>query len=579
MTESQAKIDVFSDSVVDMIREYGFDGIDIDYEYPTSNNQAGNPDDFAFSDARRATLFDGYVDLMRTLREKLDEASVEDGQYYVLTTAAPSSGWLLRGMEAYQVVQYLDYVNLMSYDLHGAWNKYVGGNSPLFDDGKDPELAAAGVYGAYKGVGYLNGDWAAHYFRGAMQAGRINLGVGFYSRGFQDVQGGTYGMGGTAPAPAGFACAPGTSGKCGYGAEGIDNLWHDLDVAGNEVPAGSNPIWHLLNLQNGIVGDYTASYGVPTTIEGTYDHHFDPVTKNEWWWNPETRTFLSGDTTVAIGDKADYVVDTGLGGLMIWELAGDYGFDDAKGQYEMGSDMVDLMHSTFSGSSKYGATKAEADRPMPTQAIDLDIDYTEFALGDNNYPISPKVVFTNNGSTAVPAGSTVSFQYGTSDLGDMSDWSGFGTTTTKGRTGPNVGGLGANFHTAEFTVPTGGIPAGGSITNQLKWTLPAAQFSNVIVTIGGVEYATTYDQPRGVTVVEPGSGSDGGSGGDGTGGGSGGSGGTGECTAPAWSASTAYNGAAKVSYAGHNWTARYWTQGDTPSAANTWGAWADAGSC
>ncbi|MEK8227535.1 glycosyl hydrolase family 18 protein [Oerskovia sp. M15] len=59
MTESQAKIDTFADSTVAFIRQYGFDGIDIDYEYPTSNKGAGNPDDFAFSDAKRDKHFQG----------------------------------------------------------------------------------------------------------------------------------------------------------------------------------------------------------------------------------------------------------------------------------------------------------------------------------------------------------------------------------------------------------------------------------------------------------------------------------------------------------------------------------------
>ncbi|TWG83549.1 chitinase [Cellulosimicrobium cellulans J34] len=576
MTESQARIDTFADSVVDFVREYGFDGIDIDYEYPTSNNQAGNPDDFHISDARRGQLFEGYVNLMRTLREKLDVAGAEDGEYYMLTTATPSSGWLLRGMEVYQVTQYTDYVNMMTYDLHGAWNEYVGGNGALFDDGKDPELAAGGVYGAYKGIGYLNGDWAAHYFRGAMQAGRINLGVPFYTRGFQNVQGGTYGMGGTAKAPAGFPCPPGTNNKCGYGADGIDNLWYDSDPQGNAIPAGVNPIWHVLNLEQGVTGDYVSAYGVTDTLQGTYERHFDPVTKNEWWWNAQTRTLLSGDSTEAIAAKADYVADTGLGGLMIWELAGDFGYDPAKGQYEIGSTLVDLMHETLSTTTPYGATKANADRPMPTRALDLDIAYTEFALGDNNYPIAPKVVFTNNGARDIPAGATISFQYGTTDPGEMSDWSGFGTTViAKGHTGDNVGGLDGDFHTVRFTVPTGGIPAGGSITNQLKWSMPVAQFSNVIVTVDGVDYATTYDHPRGATVVDlPGTGGTGGTGGSGGTGGTGG----GECTAPAWAAGAVYTGGAVVSHDGHVWTARYWTQGDTPGAS-AWGPWADGGAC
>src|SRR6266545_3640955 len=177
MTGSQATINTFADSVVDFVRRYGFNGADIDYEYATSANYAGNPDDFSFSNARRATLVRGYVALMKTLREKLDAASAADGTYYLLTAATSASGWILRGSEVYQVTPYLDYANIMTYDLHGAWNHFVGPNAALYDDGNDSELRHWNVYGTYGGMGYLNTDWAYHYFRGAMQAGRINIGL------------------------------------------------------------------------------------------------------------------------------------------------------------------------------------------------------------------------------------------------------------------------------------------------------------------------------------------------------------------------------------------------------------------
>ncbi len=506
MTASQDRINTFADSAVNFIRTYGLDGIDIDYEYPTSNLAAGNPEDFWIADVNRGRLFSGYVDLMRTLREKLDAAGAADGNYYLLTAAVPSSGYLLRGHEVYQVTQYLDYLNVMSYDLHGSWNSYVGGMSPLFDNGNDPELTAGGVYSAYQNIGYLNGDWAAHYFQGAMQAGRINLGVGFYSRGFDGVNGGNNGDGGTAPMPWGQPCPAGTGGNtaCGNGAQGINNLWHDLDANGNQIGAGVNPVWHLKNLQQGIVGDYVASYGVPTTITGTYSHHFDNVSKNEWLWNATTRTYLSGDQEQAMTAKANYVADSGLGGVMIWELAGDYDWNSAKGQYEMGDSLVSLLHSTLSSTTPYDALKAAPGASTPTKAIDLSVRYTEFALGDNNYPISPKVVFTNNSNTAIPAGAVITYQFGTTTTATMGSWSGLIPAVTPGHTGNNIGGLNGVFHTASFTVPAGGIPAHGSLTNQLVWSLPIAQFSNVTVTINGTKYATTYDNLRGVTVVEPG---------------------------------------------------------------------------
>src|SRR5690606_4547874 len=276
-----------------------------------------------------------------TLREKLDAASAADGKYYLLTIAAPSSGWLLRGMESFQVLQYLDYVTVMSYDLHGAWNQYVGPNAALYDNGDDAELAAAGVYGAYNGIGYLNTDWAYHYYRGAMPSGRINIGVPYYTRGWQNVTGGTNGLWGTAPKTS--DCPPGTQSPCGNGAVGIDNLWHDLNAAGQEEPAGSNPMWHAKNLQDGRAGSYLGAYGLdPATdptgaLVGTYARHYSSALVAPWLWNAQKRVFLSMEDEQSIGVKADYVVNKGIGGIMIWELAGDYAFDVSRNEYFFGN--------------------------------------------------------------------------------------------------------------------------------------------------------------------------------------------------------------------------------------------------
>jgi len=52
----------------------------------------------------------------------------------------------------------------------------------------------------------------------------------------------------------------------------------------------------------------------------------------------------------------------------------------------------------------------------------------------------------------------------------------------------------------------------------------------------------------------------------------------GSCSATAWSATTAYNGGAVVSYNGHSWTAKWWTQGDVPGN-NGQDVWVDNGAC
>ncbi|MET9967484.1 chitinase C-terminal domain-containing protein [Streptomyces sp. NPDC006356] len=571
---NQSGIDTFADSAVEFIRKYGFNGVDIDYEYPTSMKDAGHPLDWPLSNARRSGLVKGYAALMKTLRAKLDRAGAADGRHYLLSVAAPSSGYLLRGMETFQVQKYLDYVNIMSYDLHGAWNEYVGPNASLFDDGKDAELAAAGVYSTsqYGGIGYLNTDWAYHYFRGSMPAGRINIGLPYYTRGFKNVTGGTDGLWGRAPSttcPAGSGLT-----KCGDGAVGIDNLWHDLDSDGKESPAGSNPMWHAKNLEKGIVGDYVTKYGFPagTQLTGTYARKYDSTLVAPWLWNAEKKVFLSTEDEQSVNAKADYVVDHGIGGTMVWELAGDYGWNAGKGQYEPGSTLTSAMYEKFRSASPYGAKRSTVD--LPAEALDIDVDFGQFPLGDSNYPISPKLRITNHSTATLPGGTEFQFDYGTSAPGNAKDQSGWGTSVIRSdHTGSNVGGLKGDHHRVSLKLPGWQTLApGASVEVDLVYYLPVSTPSNWTVTFGGRTYALAGDLARGTTVVEPGSGTPSPSP----------TSSSGECANsanPAWNATTEYGGGSTVSHEGHSWKARWWTKGEEPGTTGEWGVWQDLGAC
>ncbi|MEU9536222.1 chitinase C-terminal domain-containing protein [Streptomyces sp. NPDC048213] len=578
---NQAGINTFADSAVDFIRKYGFNGVDIDYEYPTTMKDAGNPLDWTLSNARRAGLVKSYAALMKTLREKLDRASAADGHHYLLSVAAPSSGYLLRGMETFQVQKYLDYVNIMSYDLHGAWNEYVGPNAALFDDGKDAELAQASVYSTsqYGGTGYLNTDWAYHYFRGSMPAGRINIGLPYYTRGFKNVQGGTNGLWGKAastdcPAGAGLT-------KCGDGAVGIDNLWHDEDTNGKEAPAGSNPMWHAKNLEKGIVGDYVTDYGfsADTKLTGTYVRNYDSTLVAPWLWNAQKKVFLSTEDEQSVQAKADYVAGKGIGGTMIWELAGDYGWNAAKGQYGPGSTLTSTMYDTFKKAAPYGAKRSTID--LPTQALDIDVSFGQFPLGDSNYPISPKLTITNHTKATVPGGTEFQFDYSTSAPANAKDQSGFGTTIVRSdhTAASNVGGLKGDYNRVSLKLPSWqSLAPGASVQVDFVYYLPTSTPSNWTVTFGGKSYALAADLARGTTVVEPGTGSTptpdpSGS----TGPSPDPSGGT--CAAKAWSASAEYGAGTTVSQDGHQWKAKWWTKGEKPGSTGEWGVWQDLGAC
>lgn len=604
-------INTFADSVVKFLQTYGFNGVDIDYEYATSMNYAGNPDDFSVSNERRPYLMAGYVALMKTLREKLDAASAADKKYYMLSAATSASGWILRGAESYQVTQYLDYANLMTYDLHGSWNEYSGPNAALYDDGKDAELAFWQVYTTqqYDGQGYLNTDWAAHYFRGSMPAGRINIGVPFYTRGWTGVSGGDNGLWGTAPLPDQTKCPPGTGSSvnskvpCGNGAVGIDNLWHDKTASGDEVASGSNPMWHAMNLSKGITPDYLSKWGLDPNkpenkLTGTYTPEYNDTLKSPWLWNDQKKVFLSTETEESLKAKTDYINAQGLGGVMIWELAGDYGWDakanSGKGEYNMGQTLISDLYNNLKGASAYGATKTDTDEQQPKQLLNISADMTGFAVGDNNYPIAPKLHITNNTGTTIPSGTEFQFDYGTSAPASMKDISGNGLNVIKtGHSGPNVGGLKGNFDRVSFKTSSD-LADGASVDVALTYYMPISGPTNWTVNLNGTTYGIAQDYVHGGSVVTPPSngttgastGNNGGTTGDngGTTGDNGGdSGGAGaRCTAPAWDVKAAYNGGTVVSFAGHEWKARWWSEGDQPTGGGPGskaGVWEDMGPC
>jgi GH18 family chitinase len=427
-------ISKFADSAVRFIDTYDFDGLDIDYEYPSSMPDSGNPLDWKNSNKHRGKLWAGYMALMKTLREALDKHGEKNNRHYLLTIAAPASSYLLRGSEGFQALQYIDFVNIMSYDFHGTWNHFVGHNAPLYDNGKDSELADAGIYSGeyarfYDGQGSLNIDWAYKYFRNTLPGGRINIGLPYYSRGFQGVKGGTNGLNGTAALPDQTKCSLGTGDNlgphalgekggnpCGYGAQGIDNLWFDTDTEGNEMFAGHSPLWHTNNLRDHLPTPYLESYYHDVNKEssrftGTYLEFFDDEAKAAWLWNKEKNVFISADNLHSYQAKVQYAIDQGAGGIMLWEMAGDYSTpsQNGLGYHYFGSTMTDAAYRMISNAPPYGIKAGDENFAVAEQTVDVVVDLVGFSpRGDENYPIQIALKLTNNSNVDL-SGAKISF--------------------------------------------------------------------------------------------------------------------------------------------------------------------------
>lgn len=114
----------FADSAVDFIVRYGFDGIDLDWEYPVSGGKAGN--------AARSADRTNFTLLLARLREKLDARREADGKRYLLSFAGGAGSWYLNNIEPDKTAAYADYAIVMAYDIHGPWDGYADLNAPLY---------------------------------------------------------------------------------------------------------------------------------------------------------------------------------------------------------------------------------------------------------------------------------------------------------------------------------------------------------------------------------------------------------------------------------------------------------------
>ena len=126
----------------------------------------------------------GYAVLMKTLREKLDAAARRRRQVLHahrrrarLRLAAARHGDLpghaVPRLHQHHVLRPARRVEQVRRPERGALRRRQGRRAGRRRASTAPT----------RGIGYLNTDWAYHYFRGSMQAGRINIGVPYYTRG------------------------------------------------------------------------------------------------------------------------------------------------------------------------------------------------------------------------------------------------------------------------------------------------------------------------------------------------------------------------------------------------------------
>lgn len=229
-----------------LVQEYGLDGIDIDWEYPgTSVAGIGS----SSGDKENFTLF------LKAIREKLDSVSKD----CMLTIAAGGDTYFTLLTDMRKAAEYLDYVQLMTYDLQGGFQKVTGHHTAVYSSGRNLSDACS--------------DKAVRVFS---QAGvpmeKLVLGVAFYSRAWQ----------------------------------GVDNIRDGLGLEAQTVGTYGPDYGELTR-------DYINKNG--------YTRYWDEEAKAPYLFNGSE--FISYDDEESIAEKIKYVKEKGLGGIMYWEYKCD----------------------------------------------------------------------------------------------------------------------------------------------------------------------------------------------------------------------------------------------------------------
>ncbi|MGL4913424.1 MAG: glycosyl hydrolase family 18 protein [Romboutsia sp.] len=375
MLDTDEGIDTFVQSCVDFLREYNLDGIDIDFEFPSATSQSGNPDDFDLSEPRRKTINARYNVMMKKLNEALDQAGQEDGKEYLCTAAVSASSWVLGGVEDNSYAKELDFLSMMTYDFHGGWNKFVENQANIYGDPADNETS-----GMLMPV--LSSDWAFKYYRGTLPSEKILMGIPYYTRGWENVQGGNgTGLHGTSDTPA----------------TGKYNVWADLDANGNPIPAGVNPIWHVLNLME---------------QDPNLELHWDEVGKVPYLWQDEEKVFLSFENEKSIDERLKYIEENNMGGALIWVMDADYGLnpnyvqgstDINEGKYTFGNTLTKRLAD---GLKAMGPAQKTEDEDSSLQPIAVEVEQTG-TYDHPNYTYDFKI--TNHTDEAIKGGWELAF--------------------------------------------------------------------------------------------------------------------------------------------------------------------------
>ncbi|KAI8615067.1 glycoside hydrolase superfamily [Chytriomyces sp. MP71] len=288
----------FASSVKAFLDQNGFDGVDIDWEYPGGGGLPCNvvrPDDVT-----------NFVALLQELRSQL-------GSDRLISIAASSNvNQYAIGDKNYikDISNAVSYINVMTYDLYGPWSPTSDFNAPLrqpqSSDGLNEPL------GSSNNVEYV----MQSFTNSGVLFSKLTVGLPFYGRSWAVANGGNGGL------YQECASAPTASGTC------VAIQGDMTDVAEGNDPCGAknglSGTWSWRNLRTQPNAPLANEPG--NGANGWIRTYYDSLASTGLY-NPNYKgqaTFIGIDDPQALYAKAKWSKNRNFGGVMIWEVDFDY---------------------------------------------------------------------------------------------------------------------------------------------------------------------------------------------------------------------------------------------------------------
>lgn len=178
MAETRERRKSFIDSSLAFLRKHGFDGLDIDWEFPGALDRGGRPQDTK-----------NFTSLLKEFRAAMVvEAQKSERPELLLTIASPAGPFFYQHQQLDAIHQHLNFINVMTYDYHGGWENVMGANAPL--TGEEVSIDTT----------------IAAYLKAGVPKEKLVMGMATYARGWGGVE---------QPLPGAPATGKGPDGPCG----------------------------------------------------------------------------------------------------------------------------------------------------------------------------------------------------------------------------------------------------------------------------------------------------------------------------------------------------------------------------